>query len=50
MSSESKENNTDETRQEKRAKKMRKEKERIKKHGKSLGQIYRDAIEKRKRG
>jgi len=50
MSSESKENNTDETRQARRAKKLRKEKERIKKHGRSLGQMYKDAVEKRKRG
>ena len=32
-----------------REKKLRKKKERMKKHGKSLGQIYRDAVEKRKK-
>jgi len=42
-------NNGEDTRQRKREKKLRKEKARIKKHGKGLGQIYKDAIEKRKR-
>jgi len=50
MSSESPRNNTDDTRQEHREKKLRKKKERIKQHGKGLGQIYKDAIEKRKKG
>jgi len=47
---ESRENNTDGIlpRQEKREKKLRKKKERIKQHGKGLGKIYKDAIEKRK--
>jgi hypothetical protein len=36
-----------ETRQERREKKLRKERERIKKSGKNLAQIYRDAIMKR---
>lgn len=47
---ESRENNTGEIlpRQEKREKKLRKKKERIKQHGKGLGKIYKDAIEKRK--
>ncbi len=49
MSSESPKNNTEDTRQEKREEKQRKEKARIKKHGKGLGQIYKDAIEKRKK-
>jgi len=49
MENESPKNNTDNTRQEKREKKQRKKKERIKQHGKGLGQIYKDAIEKRKR-
>jgi hypothetical protein len=40
-------NSSEETRQEKRARKLRKKKERIKKHGKGLAKMYRDAIEKR---
>ena len=32
-----------------REEKLRKKKERIKKHGKGLGKIYKDVIEKRKR-
>jgi len=47
MSSESAGN---ETRQERRAAKQRKKRERIKKHGKNLGRIYLDAIKKRLRG
>jgi len=39
----------DETRQERREKKLRKERERIKKSGRNLAQIYRDAIMKRLR-
>jgi len=39
-----------ETRQERRAKKLRKRRERVKKHGKNLAQIYMDAILKRLRG
>lgn len=35
------------TRQERREKKMRKKKKKMPQHGKGLGQIYRDAIEKR---
>ncbi len=50
MEKEPPKNNTDDTRQAKREEKKRKEKERIKKHGKELGQIYKDAIEKRKKG
>jgi hypothetical protein len=42
--------NAAETRQEKRAKKLRKKKERIKKHGKGLAQMYKDAVEKRGKG
>lgn len=38
-----------ETRQERREEKRRKKKERIKQHGKGLAQMYRDAIEKRRR-
>jgi len=50
MESESKENNAEDTRQAKREEKLRKAKARIKKHGKGLGKIYRDAIDKRKKG
>jgi hypothetical protein len=39
-----------ETRQERREKKLRKRQERIAKHGKSLGQMYRDAVTKRLKG
>jgi hypothetical protein len=39
----------DATRQERRAKKLRKKRERIKQHGKGLAQMYRDAIEKREK-
>ena len=35
------------TRQERRAKKQRKKKERIPQHGKSLGKIYTNAVRKR---
>ena len=38
-----------ETRQERRAKKLRKRRERVKKHGKSLAQIYMEAILKRRK-
>ncbi len=49
MESEPSKNNAEDTRQEKRAKKLRKKKERLKQHGKSLAQIYKDAIEKREK-
>lgn len=39
----------EETRQERREEKRRKKKERMKQHGKGLAQMYRDAIEKRRR-
>lgn len=39
--------NNHETRQERREKKLKKKQERIVKHGKTLGQMYRDAVEKR---
>jgi hypothetical protein len=42
--------NQDETRQERREKKLRKRKERIRKHSKNLAAIYRDAILKKLRG
>ena len=35
------------TRQERRARKQRKKKERIPQHGKSLGRVYTDAVRKR---
>jgi len=38
------------TRQERRAEKLRKKQERMKKHGKNLARIYMDAILKRLRG
>ena len=39
------ENNKDpETRQERREKKLKKKRERIPKHGKTLAQVYRDAV------
>jgi hypothetical protein len=44
-----KEESPEETRQERRARKLRKKKERIKQHGKGLAQMYRDAIEKRRK-
>lgn len=40
---------SDETRQERREKKLRKKRERIPKHGKGLASIYRNAILKRLR-
>ena len=39
----------DKTRQERREEKRRKRRERIKQHGKGLAQMYRDAIEKRRK-
>jgi len=42
--------NHHETRQERREKKLRKKQERIAKHGKSLAQMYKDAVEKRLKG
>jgi hypothetical protein len=38
------------TRQEQREERARKEKERLAKHGKGLGKVYKDAITKRLRG
>jgi hypothetical protein len=38
-----------ETRQDKRAEKLRKKKAKIQQHGKGLGKIYKAAVEKRKR-
>jgi hypothetical protein len=41
---------TKKTRQEVREEKLRKKKAKIKQHGKGLGKIYQDAVEKRGRG
>jgi len=41
--------NHKETRQERREKKRRKKQEQIPQHGKSLGKIYKNAVEKRKK-
>jgi hypothetical protein len=41
--------NDDGTRQERRAEKLRRKKERMKQHGKGLARVYRDAVEKRKK-
>jgi len=38
------------TRQEARAEKLRKKKAKMKQHGKGLGQLYKDAVEKREKG
>jgi len=40
----------EQTRQERRAKKLRKKRERIPKHGKNLARVYMDAVMKRLRG
>ncbi len=37
-----------ETRQERRADKLRRQKARMKKHGKGLAKVYKDAVKKRK--
>jgi hypothetical protein len=51
MPSSSPGNDSEGTRQEARAEKLRKKKSKIKQHGKGLAKIYRDAVEKkRKRG
>jgi hypothetical protein len=47
MTNESKENDTEETRQEARAEKLRKKRAKMKQHGKGLGKMYREAVEKR---
>ncbi len=39
-----------ETRQERREKKLKKKRERVRKHGKNLAKVYMDAIVKRLRG
>jgi hypothetical protein len=43
-------NNEAETKQERREKKLKKKRERMPKHGKSLARVYMDAILKRLRG
>jgi hypothetical protein len=40
-------NDNELTRQDKREEKLRKKKQKIKQHGKGLGKIYKDAVEKR---
>jgi hypothetical protein len=45
-----KEPDSDETRQERREKKLKKKRERIRKHGRGLASIYRNAVLKRLRG
>ncbi len=42
--------NEEETRQERREKRLKKKKERITQHGKNLARVYLDAIMKRLRG
>lgn len=42
--------NGEETRQDKRADKLRRRKARLKKHGKTLGKVYLDALRKRGKG
>ncbi|MBI2851808.1 MAG: hypothetical protein HYX84_01715 [Chloroflexi bacterium] len=41
---------SNETRQERREKKLKKKRERIPQHGKGLAKVYRDVVEKRKKG
>jgi hypothetical protein len=47
MASESKDNSTEETRQEAREKKLRKKRAKMKQHGKGLARVYKDAITKK---
>jgi hypothetical protein len=47
MDSSSPANNSEVTRQAKREEKLLKKKQKIKQHGKGLGKLYRDAVEKR---
>ena len=47
MDSSSPNNDSELTRQEAREEKLRKKRQKIKQHGKDLGKIYRDAVEKR---
>ena len=48
--SSSSKNDIESTRQEARAEKLRKKRQKIKQHGKGLGKIYIDAVEKRGKG
>lgn len=50
MASSSPENDSELTRQDLRAEKLRKKKAKIKQHGKGLAKIYKDAIAKRTKG
>ena len=50
MVSSSPKNDDDVTRQEAREEKLRKKKAKIKQHGKGLGKLYKDAVEKREKG
>jgi hypothetical protein len=43
------ENNTEKTRQEDRAERLRKKRSKMKQHGKGLTKMYRDAVEKRQK-
>ena len=43
-------NSDDGTRQDRREKKLRKKRERMPQHGKGLGKIYKDVVEKRGKG
>jgi hypothetical protein len=45
-----KEPDSEVTRQEARAEKLRKKRQKMKQHGKGLAKIYKDAVEKRERG
>jgi hypothetical protein len=47
MASSSPKNDNELTRQELRAEKLRKKRQKIKQHGKGLGKIYKDALNKR---
>ena len=47
MASSSPKNDSELTRQELRAEKLRKKRQKIKQHGKGLAKIYKDAVEKR---
>jgi hypothetical protein len=47
MASEPKDNNMKETRQDKRAQKLRKKRTKMKHHGKGLAKMYEDSVKKR---
>jgi hypothetical protein len=50
MASSSPEKDNSVTRQEARAGRLRKKRQKMKQHGKGLAKIYRDAVEKRRKG